>query len=252
MPKLIDYPRASFFRVVEMAEAIDYLGGTCTIQTCAEKMGVKVTGAFTALVGAAKKHGLVASEKNSLKTTQLYKNIRLAYDDHEKQQNFRIAFLTPPLYRKIYERFLGKELPINMLDKLMIREFGVDEDTAQRVMNYFLEGAKTYKILVENKIVDIEIKKEALISNEQNDQEDEEVIELANDNGTEVKVKDNYGLDIYSAPNQVSLNTDSSESYTIHIYGPGINSKLSLSEEDDFLILDATVTKLRKKFKKIN
>jgi DNA-directed RNA polymerase beta' subunit len=248
MPKLIDYPRASFPRVLEMAEAIDYLGGSCTVETCAEKMGVKVTGAFTALIGAAKKHGLIASEKNSLKTTPLFRNIKLAYDDHEKRQNLRIAFLTPPLYKKLYERFIGKELPIKMLDKLMIREFGVEEDFAQRVMNYFLEGTKTYEILVDNKIADIDIKTESLANNNQNKVDDEEM-EIAENTGTEVKVRDNFGFDVYSAPSQVSSTTTSSDNYTIHIYGPGINSKLSISEEDDFLILDAMIFKLKKKFK---
>ncbi len=249
MPKLIDYPRASFPRVLEMADAIDYLGGTCSVLTCAEKMGVKVTGSFTALIGAAKKHGLVISDKNSLKTTLLYKNIKLAYDDQEKQQNLRSAFLAPPLYRNIYERFLNKELPIKMLDKLMIREFGVDEDIAQRVMNYFLEGAKNYEILVENKIVDINIKTNSSNTVEITEEDNNDYLQDGDDNKSAVRVIDQSESEVYSVPSQITPSTSLLDSFTIHIYGPGMNSKLLISEEDDFLILDAMISKLKKKFK---
>lgn len=237
MPKIIEYPRASFQRVLEMADAIEYLGGKCTIQNCADRLGVKVTGSFNALVGAAKKHDIVDSKKETLITTDLYKRIKLAYDENEKRQNLRLAFLAPPTYSKVYEKFKGRELPIQMLDKLLIREFGVDGDRAQRIMNYFIEGAKQCELLIDNKLIDINNGETDIKDNEE--EIEDNFVETSDSNSknsqTELQKSDTLQL-----PASV-------DSYVVHIYGPGMNSKLSISEEEDLIILDAMISKLKKR-----
>lgn len=237
MPKIIEYPRASFQRVLEMADAIEYLGGKCTVQNCADRLGVKVTGSFNALIGAAKKHGLVDSKKETLLTTELYKRIKLAYDENEKRQNLRFAFLAPPTYSKVYEKFKGRELPIQMLDKLLIREFGVDSERAQRIMNYFIEGAKYCELLIDNKLVDTNNNEVSINDNE--DETEEEFVETVNSNSnkSQPELQKNETLQLSA----------SAETYVVHIYGPGMNSKLSISEEEDLIILDAMISKLKKR-----
>jgi len=239
MPKVIEYPRASFQRVLEMADAVDYLGGKCSVQSCADKLRVKVTGAFTALIGAAKKHGLVESAKDSLVTTETYRKIKLAYDDNEKRQNMRLAFLAPPTYNKVYEKFKGRELPVQMLDKLLIREFGVESDAAQRISNYFIEGAKSCELLIDNKLIDIE------------------------NGASEITTKTDFNFETQAESSDAEIHRQSFDksktehlplnvavdSYVVHIYGPGMNSKLSISEDEDLLILDAMISKLKKRMK---
>jgi hypothetical protein len=239
MPKVIEYPRASFQRVLEMADAVDYLGGKCSVQSCADKLRVKVTGAFTALIGAAKKHGLVESAKDSLITTETYRKIKLAYDDNEKRQNMRFAFLAPPTYNKLYEKFKGRELPIHMLDKLLIREFGVESDASQRVSNYFIEGAKSCELLIDSKLVEMGIDASDTTSKaDSNFENHSESLDIE---------KQRESFDVLKAnhlPLSVAVN-----SYVVHIYGPGMNSKLTISEEEDLAILDAMISKLKKRMK---
>lgn len=238
MPKIIEYPRASFQRVLEMADAVDYLGGKCSVQSCADKLKVKVTGAFTALISAAKKHGLVESSKDALVVTDIYKKVKLAYDDDERRQNLRLAFLAPPTYNKVYEKFKGRVLPIQMLDKLLIREFGVDSDVAQRISNYFIEGAKVCELLVDNKLIDF-TNGTSLESNE----------EIKNENEPAAFNNDNKKPLSETHKMESSTTSDSVGSYIVHIYGPGMNSKLTIDEEEDLIILDAMISKLKKRMK---
>lgn len=240
MPKIIEYPRAPFARVMEMATAIDYLGGNCSFQSCADRMGVKVTGAFTALVGAAKKHEIVDSKKEVLYVSELFKKIKLAYDDDEKRLNIRSAFLSPPLYRKIYDKFKGKELPIDMLSRLLIREYGVEEEMASRLAGYFVEGARSCEILIDNKLIDVDG------SSDSGNGSMEKKNEVAN-NPVDLKPKEENNNDLQKAHTPVMSVND--ETYVIHIQGPGINSKLAVAEPEDFIILEAMISKLKKKMK---
>jgi phage repressor protein C with HTH and peptisase S24 domain len=48
------------------------------------------------------------------------------------------------------------------------------------------------------------------------------------------------------------INTSVNENYVVHIYGNGINSKLEVNDDDDLVIVEATLNKLRKKLKEKN
>jgi hypothetical protein len=140
MPRTVDYPHAAFKSSIDLATAVDYLGGSCSVINCAERLNKKVSGAFKSLVSAAVKHGLITVKKDVLNTTELYRLYKFSYNEEEKLDTLRKAFLYPVLYQKIYERFKGKELPVSMLDKLIIRELAVEESYGSRVAGYFVDG----------------------------------------------------------------------------------------------------------------
>jgi hypothetical protein len=238
MPKIIEYPRASFSRSMQMADAINYLGGECTFESCAERMGVKVSGGFTAVIGSGKKHDLVDSKKETLTTTETYKRIKLSYTEEEKRDTLRMAFLSPPLYRKIFEKFKGKDLPISMLDRLLIREYGVEKDMASRVAGYFVDGARECEILDNDKLIDFEMTPDS----------HSKALDEINPESREIMHFNNIG----QIHNEQKLEVGNFENYTIHIQGPGMNSKLTISETEDFLILDAMISKLKKRMKAID
>lgn len=244
MPRLIDHPRASFKNGQEIAMAVDYLGGSCSLASCAEKMGKKVSGAFKGLVSAAVKHGLVVYKNDILTTTDSYRTIKLAYNDIEKTEMLRKAFLQPVLYQKIYERFKGKDLPIAMLSRLLIREFGVEEVYGSRVAGYFIDGAKSVHMLDNGKLID-NIK--MTIKNDTNDlNEDDSETQDFDTNQSQHAPKTNSNSILESS---LSLNHNAAESFAIAIVGPGMNTKIIINEEDDFLILDAMLNKIKKKLK---
>jgi hypothetical protein len=153
MPKLIDYPRTTYAGAWELAEVIDDTGGKCAIETAARKLNRKVSGSFKAIIGSAVKFGLLTSKRDLLTTTTLFKRIKHAYDKQEEIVFHREAFLTPPLFTQLCRKFRSRELPVQMLDVMLIREFGVEEINAQGVAKAFVEGCRMVGLLDERNIV---------------------------------------------------------------------------------------------------
>ena len=153
MPKLIDYPRTSYSGAWEVAEVVDDTGGKCALETCARKLNRKVSGSFKAIVGSAVKFGLLTSKREMLTTTTLFRRIKHAYDKQEELLFHREAFLTPPLFTQLCRKFRSRELPVAMLDVLLMREFGVEEINAQSVAKAFVDGAHMVGLLDEHNIV---------------------------------------------------------------------------------------------------
>ncbi|MCR5890121.1 hypothetical protein LRS06_20555 [Hymenobacter sp. J193] len=157
MPKTIDYPRTSYTSAWEVAEVVDDTGGKCALETTARKLNRKVSGSFKAIVGSAVKFGLLTSKREFLTTTNLFRRIKHAYDKQEEKIYHREAFLHPPLFTQICRKFRNRELPVHMLDVMLIREFGVEEINAQNVAKAFIDGARMVDILDEqNTIADID------------------------------------------------------------------------------------------------
>lgn len=153
MPKLIDYPRTSYTGAWELAEIVDDTGGKCAIDTAARKLNRKVSGSFKAIIGSAVKFGLMTSKRELLTTTTLFRRIKHAYDKAEELQFHREAFLTPPLFTQLCRKFRNRELPVQMLDVMLIREFGVEEINAQNVAKSFVDGCRMCGLIDERNVI---------------------------------------------------------------------------------------------------
>ncbi|WP_310392583.1 hypothetical protein [Hymenobacter sp.] len=153
MPKLIDYPRTSYDGAWELSEIVDDTGGKCAVETAARKLDRKVSGSFKAIIGSAVKFRLLTSKRELLTTTTLFKRIKHAYDKQEELIFHREAFLTPPLFTQICRKFRSRELPVQMLDVMLIREFGVEEINAQGVAKAFVDGCRMVGLLDEHNII---------------------------------------------------------------------------------------------------
>ncbi|MET4073207.1 hypothetical protein [Hymenobacter sp. UYCo722] len=158
MPKLIDYPRTSYTGAWELSEIVDDTGGKCSVENAARKLDRKVSGSFKAIIGSAVKFGLMTSKRELLTTTTLFRRIKHAYDKAEELQFHREAFLTPPLFTQICRKFRDRELPVQMLDVMLIREFGVEEINAQNVARAFVDGCRMCGLIDERNIIaDIDV-----------------------------------------------------------------------------------------------
>lgn len=153
MPKLIDYPRTGYTGAWEIAEIVDDTGGKCAVETAAKKLNRKVSGSFKAIIGSAVKFGLMTSKRELLTTTTLFRRIKHAYDKAEELQFHREAFLTPPLFTQLCRKFRNRELPVQMLDVMLIREFGVEEINAQNVAKAFVDGCRMCALIDEQNII---------------------------------------------------------------------------------------------------
>ena len=226
MPKTLDYPRASLKRSLLLAKAVDDLGGSCTEEMCADRMGKKISGAFSALVSAASRFGLVVRKKGQLTVTDAYRNYKLSYSEGEREQVLRSVFLGVPVFRQIVDRFGGRKLPVDLLDKLLIREFEVGEPLAARVARYFVEGARLTGLLGPDNT-------------------------LAKPNGTGTNTDDNKDDEDQGKHEQQDkmggLESPTASDFVIRFKGPGLDSTVTVAEEDDLAIVEAVLAKIRKK-----
>lgn len=235
MPKIIDYPRASLKSALELAKAVDDLGGECSSEMAAERLNRKVSGAFSALVSAAIKFGLVVSKSQKLSTAASYKDYKLAYTPEESSEKLRQVLLSPVLFQNIYERFAGKEIPITHFEKLLIREFEVPEDWASRIGSYFIEGAKQSGLLGENNRLIDKVPSES--------SSEEALINATSDNSLETSVRATQPSQPQEKDDAVSAHQ---KVYVVRVTGPGINSTIEVHETDDMLIVQAMLKKVEK------
>ena len=229
MPKLIEYPRASLKASLDLAKNVSELGGGAKIATVAEKMGLKVSGAFAALIGAAAKFSLVTSSSGVLSTTPLYREYKLAYTENDANEVLKRAFLAVPLFQKVHQKFYGQKLPIEILDKLIAREFEVDEGIASRVATYLTDAARAAKLLDEQNV--FTMVPEGPPQAGENDPEKPSRPDLRE-----------------SQSNDISNFEDSKgQHYVVQFFGPGMDSKISIREAEDLEIVEATLRKIKRK-----
>jgi hypothetical protein len=241
LAKQIDYPRASLKNSLLLAEAVDQLGGSCSTELAADKLGKQMSGAFAALVGAAVKYNLLTSKKGQLAVTQLYRNRTLAYTLDEANSNLQIAFLSPPLFKAIFERFENKTLPVSHFEKLLIREFGVPADIASRLATYFLEGAKQCELFGENHIL------RKPFTNAEN--ESDSTITSDEEEPSALPVTQEKAPVPMQVPILQPQGADDEGMFSVRIKGPGMDSLIVINEEDDLDIVEIMLKKIRRRLK---
>jgi hypothetical protein len=227
MPKQVDYPRNSLQQCKQLASAVYDLGGACTIEMAADKLGKKVTGAFGALVASTVKYGLLTNKKGQLSITNLYREYKLAYTDEDSKQLERKAFLSVPLFQAIVKRFENKKLPVSHFQKLLIREFEVPDQLAPKVTNFFLEGAKQTALMNADNVLSYTLGITA----------------------EEIQTEDISTPSPEERMDDVPPPTDQDQ-YSIRIKGPGMDSVITVNEQEDLSIVQAMLKKVEKRLQK--
>jgi len=157
----------------------------------------------------------------------------LSYTDQERENLLISSFLSPLVFSRLYERFKGKELPVSMLEKMLIKEYDVDDNAASRIKKYFIDGSKMVGLLdTQNRLRSVNLTTESeevsIVSSE----------ELQKPSETSNSFNENSHL----------ISLSDLDEYIFHITGPGLNSRIAIREEEDFIILEAMIRKIKRKF----
>lgn len=234
MPKIIDYPRASLKSALELANAVNDLGGSCSMEMAAERLGRKGGGAFQAQISAAVKYGLVEAKAQRLSIGQIFRDYKLAYSPEEGSQKLREALLSVPVFKEVATRFAGKELPVSHFEKLLIRELGVPNDWGSRVASYFIDGAKQSGLLGEGN---------RIIGDEATELKDA----VADEQPEDVTTNTEHSAEReYSRTMEKDDQAPSHRNYVVKIMGPGLNSTIEVHEPEDLMIVAAMLKKVEK------
>ena len=156
MPKKVEYAGASLSAAIDLAKTVVDMGGGCTPEMAAARMGRKLEkvkgGAFATLCSSAVKFGLVRRGNNKVTVTDLGKKIALAYNDKEKQSLCVEAFLSVSMFANIVNRFRDNgKIPISDLSIVLAREYDVTPSkTAENVAKRFEHDAIQFGIIDED------------------------------------------------------------------------------------------------------
>lgn len=228
MPKIAEYPVASIKKSLELAQAVDELGGSSTVEVCAEKLGKQVSGGFHQIIQSAVKYGFIVRKKGVLTILPCYRDIKLAYNENERTNLLQKAFLNVPLFQKVCNRFANQKLPVEILNKLLIKEFDVPEKMARLVKTHFIGGAKEVGLITPDNIIVLD----------RGSQDDAILSDMANQkNSFERDEIDSRESKVASSPN----------SYIVKFLGPGINSTITINELEDLAIVKVILNKVEKK-----
>ena len=90
-------------------------------------------GAFRMKLASLIKYKLVKTTKDEVELTNLSIDLLNAYSDEEAKKLLFIAFRNIPLFDEIVERFKNTGIKLDLLDRILIREYEVDQDKVSRI-----------------------------------------------------------------------------------------------------------------------
>ena len=136
MPKKISYPPRGMDikEAIELAKILYNNGKKLKVGTYADLLNMAETGgAFRTKVNTLIKYGLIEKKNDYILTTDLLKKIINAYTENERKELIFKAISNMPLYKKLLDVYSETGLDIKNLDKILIREFEVNERSAKLV-----------------------------------------------------------------------------------------------------------------------
>jgi hypothetical protein len=223
---------------------VDGFAGSCSAELAAEKLGKKISGAFSALIASASKYGLIDNKGGKLTVCPLYRSYKLAYTPDEATKILREALLSPPLFSSIYNKFKGQKLPIEHFEKMLIKEFEVPDDMASRVCSYFLEGAKQSSLLNSDNVLVMEEETSS------GDADEEDAKPALASLPVAVEQEDKYDQASHDNKQRaLSGNGVVVEDFWLNIRGPGVNFSIEIKERDDLDIVQIMLKKIERALK---
>jgi len=147
------YPYYTISVALGVAEDVESLGGyNVSEHTLADKWNIKntKTRSFAGKVSSAKHFGLLAGEGRLLSLTERALLILRPKDDEVKKELLREAFLVPELYRGLYDKFKGKNLPaLKTLANILFHDYGINPNVSKGAAKSFADSAKFVGLLSE-------------------------------------------------------------------------------------------------------
>ena len=137
----IEFPYGDLDSAMGLPQKVYERGGdSCQLAELAAALGHSPSGgAFRSRLSAARTFGLLSHERGQVHLTPLGRRIA----DPEQERDAKAeAFLSVALYRKIYDKYLGYQLPPTTgLERQMV-EFGVAPKQADKARQAFLRSAQ--------------------------------------------------------------------------------------------------------------
>jgi len=148
----IRFPTYSLEKALDVARVVYEKGaGRLTKESIATALGHSITSsALASKIAAAKHFGLLEEEDNFLKVTDLARQILIPTKPEERSEGLKQAFLTFPVFKQIYERFLGLKLPErSTFENILQREYGASVATKGDMYEVLVNSGKFAGVILE-------------------------------------------------------------------------------------------------------
>jgi hypothetical protein len=207
MPKKLNYPLFSLEKSLLSAKKAYQQGNSLSKAKFAAILNQKISGPFHNLLSALSKFDLLKTKKNQIIITDLLKNIMLSYSKEEKKKYLQESFLKIPLYKKLWQNYETKKIPIEILEKILVKEYEIPVTITTKVKNNFLADLKFLNLSAPS-----EAQKTSSPTSEKN------------------------------SKNPELLNT----TYLVHITGQNLNFEMEINNQQDLKIVEMILEKLKK------
>ena len=110
-------------------------------------------GAFLRTVAALTQYGFVKKDGNDYKLTDLSRKILIPTTDTAEEEAVKEAALTPAVFKQLYERYDGQELP-TLLPNILVTDFGILDGAKNKVAAIFRQSMEHVNLLSGNTLGD--------------------------------------------------------------------------------------------------
>ena len=104
-------------------------------------------GAFKGKVSSLLKYNLIDSKDNEISLTNLAINILNSYDAEEEKKFLFKSFINISLFDQLIDRFKDSGINLDILDKILIREYEIDNKNAKKVSKCIIKSLEFLEIL---------------------------------------------------------------------------------------------------------
>jgi hypothetical protein len=138
----------SLIQAKELISNLHELGGKATIGLFAEKIEMSEgSGSFRAKLSSLSKYNLVKYGETDIELTSLGIQILNAYSGEEEKLLLFKSLMSIPTFAEIVNRFYNTKLDFEILDRILIREYGVNNRHVQTLKKTFIESSRFIDLL---------------------------------------------------------------------------------------------------------
>ena len=110
-------------------------------------------GAFLRTVAALTQYGFAKKDGNDYKLTDLSRKILIPTTDTAEDEAVKEAVLTPNVFKQLYDRYDGQELPM-LLPNILVTDFGILDGAKNKVATIFRQSMEYANLLSGNTLGD--------------------------------------------------------------------------------------------------
>ncbi|MDA8215893.1 MAG: hypothetical protein M0Z64_11560 [Nitrospiraceae bacterium] len=145
------YPPYSLDEALRFISVIEKLGGrNVSEMVLLKELGVKEprTKSFWGKAASAKQFALLTIDGHNYTLTEKAKLILRPKDEDSKRTALTESFLSPELYKELYEKFVGQQLPsVETLANILFHDHGLNVNVSFDAAKAFIESAKYVNFL---------------------------------------------------------------------------------------------------------